>query len=638
MAINRRRQIALELATLFPSTIVDRLSADREFRERTGLRHTANISFQGSDAGFSRERLFAAVAPVFKAGAEPTTVTDINGAAWSIQWDDTAHAPMMKKDEVELPLGMLWPAAIDDETRRTVMERSFARIRAIGADFDAWRAYLATSPLDAEEFDNLRTDLHNTPTQIAAGIRSGLTRGSISATDLTPGSVYYYERLVGPRAGAETISAFEAGPFKQHVKSLIDWDAQRGLEQAMLSGSHSSLVPELPDGYDLALLERVLAWLAERGDRISQVTAFELGLRHLQARPSLIDSLISIAGQIRDDDPEDPNGRLVLLSNLFIFVDGSIVHMGHVRNVPPFWRRLASMAQASLIEREFVAHDVAPQESTEWMHTDSTTPFYLQNSIDGQREPRWVPDFATPAQWKNELLSRLILAAERDASAIAGTALEELTRSTKSGSIRSQLIFPFSYLPGPLEGGVEALTDPPADMAQAIRESVEVATTDATAFNALVNSCLVFKTPVELAQQAAEAIKKAKYRVRDNTETGQNFVMLSGLSLVAATTRSVELAEEVRILTRVALRRTGSDLNPLHSLRIALIAANAFADVVLWRNFLGEWVTEIAFSDLTKAQAFQLHESVQNLCELDPALWATLSKAEAALSSYINAA
>jgi hypothetical protein len=638
MASKRRQAIARQLASLFPETIINRLTADRSFRKRNGLRQVATMTFQGSDAVFSRETVIDAVRRVFKAGAEPQMIKDRSGAEWTIAWDDVAGCPVKKKDDVEIPLAMLWPHASDDETRRSFMEQTFDQNRAVGADFDAWREYLTRSPLDAEDFDTFQSDLHSTPVQVALGVRSGLSKGSSNTADLTPDGSRYYERLVGPWFGSETLSVFAAGPAKLHVASLIDWSADKGLVHALLSGAHSSLIPELPDGYDLSILERILTWLAQRGDRISQVTAFELGLRHLKARPSFIDSLVSIAEQIRDDDPEDQNGRLLLLANLFIFVDGSVAHMGHLRNVPPFWRRLATIAQASLIEREFVSLGIAPRDSTAWMKSGRGAPFYLQSSIDGQREPRWIPDFATPAQWKSELISRLILAAERNAEAIDGTAFEGLIRGTEAGSIRSQLKFPYSYLPGPLEGGLDSLMDAPEEIVQVIRESVEVATTDPNAFNALVNSCLVFRTPAELAQQAAEAIKKAKYRVRDNTETGKNFGMLSGLALVAASTRSVELAEEVRILTRVALRRTGSELNPLDSFRIAMVAANAFEDAGAWRKFLGEWVTELAFRDLTREEALRLHESVQVLCDLEPAMWATLSRAEAALGSYINAA
>lgn len=638
MASNRRQAIVLQLASLFPDTIINRLLADRRFRNRNGLRKSATLTFQGSDAAFSRETVFDAVRRAFKAGSEPQIIKERSGAEWTIVWDEVAGCPVMKKDDVEISLVKLWPLASDDETRRNLMDLTFDQFRAVGADFDVWREYLTRSPLDAEDFDALQSDLHNTPAQVALSVRSGLSQGSSSPTDLTPSDSRYYERLVGPLLGSETLSDFAAGPARLHVTSLIEWSADKGLVHALLSGAHSSLIPELPSGFDLSILERILIWLSQHGDRISQVAAFELGLRHLKARPSFIDSLVSIAEQIRDDDPDDHNGRLLLLANLFIFVDGSVAQMGHLRNVPPFWRRLATIAQASLIEREFVALGVAPRDSTDWIKSGKETPFYLQSSIDGQREPRWIPDFATPAQWKNELIGRLILAAESNAKAMEGTALEGLIRGTEAGSIRSQMKFPYSYLPGPLEGGLDSTTSAPKEIVQFIREDIEVTTTDRNGFNALVNSCLVFRIPAELAQQAAEVIKKAKYRVRDNTETEQNFAMLRGLALVAASTRSAELAEELRILTRVALRRTGSELKPLHSFEIAMVAANAFKDMGAWRKFLGEWLTELAFGDLTREEAFQFHGSVQILCDLEPALWATLSRAEAALGSYINAA
>jgi len=478
--------------------------------------------------------------------------------------------------------------------------------------------------------------MEKTPTQNVFGIRSGLSNGSSHPDTLVPRGLAYYERLVGSAKDADTVTAFAAGPAKAHVAELLQWNAGAGLKQALLLGSQASLVPSLPDGLDRAVLERVVNWAAAYGDRISQLSAFELGLRHLPEYPALAVDLVSIAEQIRDDDPDDPEGRLLLLSNLFVFVDAGVAHGGDLRDVPPYWRRLASLAQASVIEREFILAGLRAGDTESWVRSGRGTPFYLQNSIDGRKEPRWLPDFANPHQWKRELVSRIIGAAERNPAAIDGTPLEPILKSREKGSLVDQFEFPFSYLPGPLEGGLDLMVDAPAEIQEAVGESLSVSPLEQTAFNALVNTCLVFRTPVELAQQAAEVIKNAKYRIRENVESGQHFAMLSGLATVAAVTRSRDLAREVRVLTRIALLRGDDNINPVQSFRICLIAANGFEDIREWRAFLGEWVTELAFGDLEKAQALNLHGMIEALCALEPALWATLSRAEAALSSFIS--
>jgi hypothetical protein len=636
MTTEQRKAIARELLNYFPETIKDRLILNRGFRNRNDLRTVATISFAGSDGSFPRNELLNAVSRVFHAGSIPETVTDKAGGVWQLAFNAEAGEPILTKGEQKVSLGRLWHVASDDATRRSSLAQMINENRAVGADFDRWSELLTAGPIDLEDIETFHEDVERTPTQIVFSIRAGIAEGSSKQHSLTPKGLHYYERLVGARGDAATITAFAEDAAKDHVKALLAWNTEEGLRQALLSGSHTKLVPSLPKGFDLAILERVTSWAAGYGDRISQTAAFELGLRYMKDQPSLMPYLVSIAEQIRDDDPEDPNGRLLLLSNLFMFVDGSIACLGYLRDVPPYWRRLAAIAQASIIEREFVRGSISPRSSTNWMNNGRGTPFYLQNSIDGRLEPRWLPDFATPQQWKQELAGRLVGAADLHADAIEGTPLEPLVRSSDTANLRSQVQFPFAYLPGPIEGGLDRMVDAPPEFEALAQDSVAVDAASSEAFNALVNTCLVFRTPPGLAQKAADGIKAAKYRIRDNARIGHNFSMLSGLAVVASVTRNQDLAREVRVLNRVALRRVGSDLDLIQSFRIGIVAANAFADLDEWRRFMGDWITELAFSDTERATALQLHGLVEVLCDLEPALWATLSKAHAALTSYVN--
>lgn len=637
MTTEERKKIVHELLGFLPRTIVDRLMLDLSFRNRNDFRLVATVNFPGVSVPFARNDVLAVVGRVFRAGAASETVTDKAGGTWQVSWSEDAGWPVMTSGDQQVSLAGLWFVAQDDATRRALLERVFRENRAVGPDLERWRDLLTTAPIDVEDIESFQDDIARTPTQNVIAIRSGMIEGTSRAETLTPTGLHYYERLVGARGDADTLTTFLAGPATAHFSSLLEWNVEEGLRQALLSGSHANLVPSLPEGFDPSILERVIQWAAARGDRISQIGAFELGMRHLAEVPSLTPSLASIVEQIREDNPEDQNGRLILLSNLFTFVDGSIIHMGYLQGAPPYWRRLASLAQASMIEREFVRGGIAADTTNNWLKRGRGAPFYLQNTIDGRLEPRWLPDFATPQQWKQELIGRIVGAAERNAQAMAGTALEPLIRSMEPGSLRSQMEFPLSYLPGPLEGGLDHMIDAPPEFEALVRQSVSVSPTAPDAFNALVNTCLIFRTPADLAQQAAEAIKAAKYRVRENTESSQTFAMLSGLAMVAAVTRSEDLAREVRVLARLALRRVASDMDVIQSFRIGMIAANAFADLYEWRKFVGEWVTELAFSDLDGNSAALLHSFVDTLCILEPALWATLSRADAALTSFINA-
>ncbi len=64
-----------------------------------------------------------------------------------------------------------------------------------------------------------------------------------------------------------------------------------------------------------------------------------------------------------------------------------------------------------------------------------------------------------------------------------------------------------------------------------------------------------------------------------------------------------------------------------------MIAAAAFEELLDWNDFVGDWLTELAFQKLQSAESKQLHSHVLKLCHIVPELWVTCGRAEAALKS-----
>jgi hypothetical protein len=71
-------------------------------------------------------------------------------------------------------------------------------------------------------------------------------------------------------------------------------------------------------------------------------------------------------------------------------------------------------------------------------------------------------------------------------------------------------------------------------------------------------------------------------------------------------------------------------------MRIALIAGAAFRDSANWSRFVGEWLTELAYEDMSRNRALTMQTQIQILCQLEPLLWETCGRAETALSAFIE--
>src|SRR5213079_82271 len=112
------------------------------------------------------------------------------------------------------------------------------------------------------------------------------------------------------------------------------------------------------------------------------------GLRLLHVFPELEPILAAMTDAIAADQPEDPSGRLTLLSALVAVVEGEIARRNIAPGRPPYCRRMASIAHASAIEREVIRAGLPSASIADWALQSGGSLFYTQTLIDLRREPR----------------------------------------------------------------------------------------------------------------------------------------------------------------------------------------------------------------------------------------------------------
>lgn len=84
---------------------------------------------------------------------------------------------------------------------------------------------------------------------------------------------------------------------------------------------------------------------------------------------------------------------------------------------------------------------------------------------------------------------------------------------------------------------------------------------------------------------------------------------------------------------RAVRRKPDIEIEADGALRIALIAAAAFSEIGGWTKFIGELATELSFEVMTRRTVGIVWEFVEVLRHLEPALWQTTSRADAALQA-----
>ncbi len=626
-------QAALELV---PPLIRRTLLEESEFREEYGFRTDAVIAFGDSGISIQRSELFDAIREILS-GVAVLEVTDTDGRVWKLSNESgNGELPRLaiSSGEQRLFLPDFAVLSSDRRIRLRSLDKAASDVNLPASAQETWRMVLSERFLEDDEFDEFHSDLCDTPVHIARSIRSEIKEGKSSVSSLVPSSRRYFERLVGSYDGSATIKDYASGAGRQFIEQLSAWRPYEGFLFALFLSSHSAFPGEIGvEHLGSEDLIRAFNFLEKHGDRISQMGAIEVGMPILPERPEIEPLIVRLVEQVRDDDVDGSVRGLKLLSALFILVDGELSRTRLMSAEPPFYRRLASLAQAALIHRQLVNFCV-DETFCEWAFNSRGEQFYMQSLADMRLEPRWDPDFSTANQMKADFFGRILVAGRKVENDIKESELYDLILGAESGSIQSLCEFPFPFLPGPLEGAEDSLNALPPDLSTKIEAQLTTDQVGPSSFVGLVNSAMIFRVDAAQAELAAEALKLGNYRLASVENKSQLLGILSGLATVAAAVRNPLLANQLRILTRRYRHDSQYGLSIEEAMKICLVASASREELNEWREFCGDWLTELVFGELKGDDGNVLYSHLQCLCHAVPELWVSCAKADAALNAY----
>jgi len=632
-----RSALAYAALGLVPPMIRNALLEEPDFRDEYGIEAEAILHFGESGISIPRFELFKAIREIL-AGALVKEVTDTNDEKWKVEdVSEGGQLPAIRLSRGEQRLNLPGYAVLspDTDARLRSLDESASDVNLPSGDRAAWRDVLAERPLDDDEVDAFHNDLRDTPIERARSIRREMLDGQSSIHSLVPLSRRYYERLVGAYDGSSSIHEYAARGGREFLDRLLAWRPYDGLLCFLYLASHPSMTAEIDvDRLPREDIARAFVFLDKQGDRISQIGAIEVGLRILPSIPEIESALVRLIERIRDDDVDGQASDFKLLSALFMLVDGELSRARLMPAEPPFFRRLTALSQAALIHRQLVNSAIDVDAFHDWAFRNRGEQFYLQSVADLRLEPHWRPGLATPSQMRAGFLGRIMIAAVNDEQNIRGERLYDIILGAESGVIQSLNDSFTLYMPGPLEGTENSRNMLPAAIVEAIETQLSAEVVGPSSFIALVNSALIFRVGADHADLAARALKLGSYRLANVEDRTQLLTILSGLATVAVVGRSHTLANELRVLVRRYMRDAQYSLSTEEAVRICLVASASRAGMEEWRDFAGEWLTELALGDLEREAGIGFHSHLRYLCSVIPELWVSCARADAALMAY----
>lgn len=628
-------RIALQLT---PPLIGETLVENPKFRREYGIREDAIITFHNYGISVRRSVLYHAIRRVLS-GALQKKVMNTEEQKWRLKnIGEKGELPQLSlsRGNQRIPLPSCFVVlSPDKDTRLRSLDKAASDYNLPNSASGRWRDILAKRALEDEEIAAFNDDFLDTPVKMGPSIRRKIRSGSIRLSALVPHSRRYFERLVGEYDGSTTIGDYAAGGGGKLFDHLSAWRPYDGFLFSLLLSSHPSMTAKINvDQLSREDLVRAFDFLDEHGDRISQLGAIEVGLRVLPSRPEIEQALIRLIEQIRDDDVDGQASGFKLFSALFCLVDSELSKTRLLSAEPPFYRRLAALAQAALIQRQVANLTVDVGEFSEWAFRNHGWQYYLQSLVDMRLAPRWHPEFVDARQMKADFFARILIVAKIYEQNITGSQIYDLLLANKPGSLQSFSDSPNLLLPGPLEGTEAPQRILPPKVAETIEAKLRAEVVEPLSFIPLVNFALVFPIGTSQAELAVKALKRADYHLQNIESELQLVDILNELASVAAVSRCPALADALRILIR-RYRRDAEYALPIQKIiNICLIAAASRAALNDWMDFVGDWLTELAFDDLKDEEGQMFHSSLRCLCHIVPELWVSCGRADAALTAF----
>jgi hypothetical protein len=625
------REVALSAAVtleLFPESIRQAIIAEHSFMSRFGLPVSTTVTFFPDGNKFVAEDLYDCAQSVFDGTKHVELKEADTDAVWVADGYDPEQATfLLTNGKSEISIDGYWPLQADPDKRLRSFENLASKFQLPRSVVEHWSARVKASKLSCPELVLLEQDVERSFVAVASRIRREIENGSSNLQTLVPSDPVFWRLAYPTTTDAPALAEFIEREVKPRIVAGTKAYGVKFYPEALRLCIHSSVAKvignESLSGDDFA---KLADHVEQSGSMFSKLGFVEAILARDDVSISMQERIAAIIDFFLNE-PEE--GRFELLSNLFFFVSGRLSLSSGFDGSPVFARRLVEFSHASFLEEILISERVDATTAAFELAQRVARRAFVVGHLDAHSEARWMPEFATPHQLKAEFISRLSNAITTKKNSLKGTPLERYFEDGSDTVLSDKLRFPYSFLPGPLEGGAEQPASLPDDWKTLIESELKKDPPGVGGFNGLVNGGAVFKLPAEIVSLSVAALRRIDLAT-DNEESFSVGAFVGGLARVAAVVRNEQLAEEIWQLTGRVLRRKPEALEceALFSLPTTL---SAVYEGERRDNKLVEMIDFLSHCRLTNEQSSHLGACLEEFLDLRPELWPRLGKACALL-------
>ena len=637
-----KEEYASLFLNLYHPTVRSELFQDKELMDSLQIRVDSKLTFADIGVEVKADDFYNAVSLVYDGNGSQIiecAVADGNRTL-EVGLDDDGYGIIIKDASLQYDFSIIPELLSNPEDRVDYFQKKMDNYNVSEELSSKYLPILLKRKLSVDEIKIIDNKLKQTPRAVVDNLKDKTgNKFSFDISEIVPDESTYYKRLIGDFSVIKSLDEYTENVLNIHISMLNDNNINDFWFNGLVFYSHSSFSSVITNNF-MTMPQEKLTNIFEKVTRSENpmllTAAFEVGIALLSQYPELESYLHIFVQKIKNDNPEHGQSKFRLLSALVVLIDGEISDKHILTDIPPFLRRLISFTQASLIFECLVDNNIDINNFMDFVSKRKRLSFYLKNMIDLRIEPFWNPDYISEDQLKNECASRIFNSAYSNIDLTKKYQLydEIFGEDSLAKSVNYVPNLPFN-LPGALEGDGLLIRDPDSALLKIIEDNLSDESLDVKSFYALINYHKLYRFTNSHSKRICVKLEEMKYILRNIEDKTEYLAIIFGLAGVASTTRNVELANDVRILFRRFSNQVSPELKAHSIMRIGLTLASTHQERKDWCNFVGEWFTEFAFSNLSKKDAKYLHCVILKLCNLDHNLWNTLGRAESALNSII---
>ncbi len=491
-----------------------------------------------------------------------------------------------------------------------------------------WQAILVKRPLSDSEFECVIDELQHVAERELSRISAMVERGSFGVSDLVPNDRSYYESLIGPVPTTEPVDDYIARMLVPHLEMVFRLDAAWGLR--CIQGACISAKLDTPAVTRSATNDDLMSTLQASGPGLTpfaKLATMQIAQSRIasdakfgdlanEALSGLLEQ-IAIDGKSADHDELLPAFMRLTLKTISQSEEFCLA--------PPYWRRLAAFAHATVLAETVDFNGWDKEELLAWCDSQQSMNTVALGILDLIRDPLWRDDLQTTTDLRLAALARAVKWSPEGEEYVLGLAP---TQVQQIQTLVPKLRLAFG-LPGPLSGeqrrqSAMAVPTIGEELLQGFtaKGSDELPLNTLQAWNVLTYSARIFAFSSELLKKVRGMAKEI--HTGDIEISDEQYAEISLAAELAALQPDEELAE---ILATCVLSAAEHLTKPADAARCA-------AALVMASGAIGNWPGSLTWAaDRLVALAYRVPrgacsekladwiETMQNLIPLKERRW-----------------